>query len=199
MKIVKVFFLAAAVMSSTGCGGDSTNSSDAGKDLAVQIKDLATHAGDMSTGAADMTHGTGDGGGTGMAKTFTITLAKANEAPPCATAGAAATGSATVTINAADSVITVSNFIYTGLSGAATMAHIHSGATGVAGPIVLNFGTTLTSPINKTFTAADYPSAPPTGAPANFAAFIAAMDAGQTYMNVDTTACGAGEIRGQIK
>lgn len=176
-----------------GCG-DSNNGNDMGSvvgDMAVKLGgDLATKAGDMATAGND---------GGGMAKVFQVTLTKAAEPTACATAGATATGSATVTIDAAGSSIAVTNFTFTGLSGAATMAHIHSGAAGTNGNVVLNFGATPTSPVNKTFTAADYPATPPAGAPANFAAFVTAMKAGQSYINVHTSNCGGGEIRGQIQ
>jgi hypothetical protein len=130
--------------------------------------------------------------------TFNVTLSRAAETPVCNTAGATAAGSATVTINAAETSITVSNLTFTGLSGPATLGHIHSGASGVPGPAVIDFGANPTSPFNGTFTASNYPSPVPAGAPANFDAFIDAMKAGNTYINIHTAACPGGEIRGQL-
>jgi hypothetical protein len=137
----------------------------------------------------------------GTAKTFNVTLTKAQEVPPCPQAGANATGSATVTINAAGSEIQVTNFTTSGLSGAAGKAHIHAGANGVNGGIVLDFGANPTFPINHTFTAADYDN---TGAmaPATFAAFVVGLrNGGTAYLNVHTGAaeCPNGEIRGEIQ
>jgi hypothetical protein len=130
--------------------------------------------------------------------TFDVTLTVAAEEPVCEAAGEDAAGSATVTINALNTTITVTNLTWTGLSGAATLGHIHFGAVGVAGPAVIDFGADPTSPFNDVFTADDYPSPVPTGAPATFALFIAAMKAGNTYINVHTGNCTPGEIRGQL-
>jgi hypothetical protein len=130
--------------------------------------------------------------------TFNVTMTTAAEVPVCEDAGASAAGSGTITINAANTSITVSNLTWTGLSGAATAAHIHIGAAGAAGAPLIDFGVLPTSPFSDTFTAADYPASPPTGAPATFSAFIAAMKAGNTYVNVHTADCLPGEIRGQL-
>jgi hypothetical protein len=134
----------------------------------------------------------------GVATTFTVALTTAAEVPVCENAGDDAAGAGTVTINAQNTSITISNLTWTGLSGAATLGHIHSGAAGVAGPPVINFGANPTSPFNDVFTADDYPDPVPAGAPANFAAFISAMKAGNTYINIHTEDCGPGEIRGQL-
>jgi hypothetical protein len=128
--------------------------------------------------------------------TFEVPLTTAEEVPVCASAGATAMGMATITISADDTTITV-NLTFSGLSGDATAAHIHAGPAGMAGPPIFTFAN-LTSPVNATFTAADYPDPPPAEAPADFAAAIAAMKAGMTYVNVHTDACMPGEIRGQI-
>jgi hypothetical protein len=153
---------------------------------------------DLSVTAPDLTGLGGDGG----AMNLGASLTKAQESPVCAGAGASATGTASITIAANGTGITVNSFTYSGLSGAASMAHIHFGAAGVDGPVIFDFGSgaQLNSPItNKTFTALDYPSPAPTDAPATFAAFVSAMRAGQSYINLHTSACGAGEIRGQIQ
>jgi len=132
-----------------------------------------------------------------QSKTFTVTLSPANETPPCTKAGAAATGVATITIPADDSSVAVS-VTYTGLSGPAVAAHIHSGTAAAAGPIVLPFSGSLTSPINISLTSANYVAA--AGAPADFATFVAALKAGGAgYVNVHTAACPAGEIRAEIE
>jgi CHRD domain len=77
------------------------------------------------------------------------------------------------------------------------MAHIHFGGPGTSGPIVLPFSNTA-SPINETFTSGDYLAA--SGAPATYADFITQLRAGgHAYLNVHTTACGLGEIHGEIQ
>lgn len=131
------------------------------------------------------------------AQTFGFSLTKGAEKPTvCATAGANAGGTASVMLNAAGTEITVmANF--NGLSAAATMGHIHYGGEDDAGPPVLFFDTPVTTPINKTFTASDYTQG--TGAPATFAAFVTELRAGKAYINIHTSSCHAGEIRGQIK
>jgi hypothetical protein len=140
-------------------------------------------------------------GSSGNSTTYNITLAKASETPPCTGAGATATGSATLTIDSANTMLTVSNFTYSGLSGATTAAHVHLGTAGNAGPVIFSFGqgAALNSPITKTFTASDYPTAPTPDEPANFGLFMTTIKSGGAYMNVHTAACGGGEIRGQIQ
>ena len=74
---------------------------------------------------------------------------------------------------------------YSGLTGTATAAHIHKGAAGVNGGVVLPFPSPLTSPIDGTFTLTD-PQ-------------IADLNNSLFYANVHTAAFGGGEIRGQIE
>jgi hypothetical protein len=68
----------------------------------------------------------------------------------------------------------------------------------VTGPAVFSLDDDFTQPINRTFTAADYPDPPPDGAPETWEAFVAQMRAGNTYVNLHTAACPMGEIRDQI-
>lgn len=132
------------------------------------------------------------------AEVFDVTLTPDEEVPECDEAGFLATGAAIVAISADGSTITVRDFTFGELSGPATAAHIHVAPPGEAGPIVFTFAN-LTPPILENFTAADYPSPPPTGAAADFAGFVRQMREGQTYLNVHTAACPAGEIRAQIE
>lgn len=129
---------------------------------------------------------------------YEFEVTKAAEVPLCAAAGASAAGTARVTVNEDNTAITVTNLEFSGLSGAPTMAHLHFGAVGTMGPVVLTFGMSLTSPIYHAFYAVDYPDPVPAGAPADFAAFAAALRNGMVYINVHTDACPAGEIRGHI-
>lgn len=147
------------------------------------------------TGLIGCSNDTSNGQGT---KTFNLTMTVANETPPCAAAGTAATGTANIVV-AADNSSIAATVAYSGLSGPPIMAHIHSGTPAAAGPIVLPFTVVLTtSPFSQTFTAADYVAA--SGAPADFATFVTALRAGgAAYTNIHTDACRGGEIRAEIQ
>ena len=70
------------------------------------------------------------------------------------------------------------------LSGPAMAAHVHTGARGVSGPVIIPLCGPCHSPLSG--------SATPT------AAQIAALKAGKTYVNVHTAKNPGGEIRGQV-
>ena len=122
-------------------------------------------------------------------------LTTSDEVPVCPAAASGAQGTGNVTLSPDESSLTAT-VNYSGLSGPVTAAHIHSGAAGVAGPVVLPFTGELTSPFSKTFTEADYVVG--SGAPPDFKSFMESMKAGGAYVNVHTAACKPGEIRGQI-
>jgi hypothetical protein len=117
-------------------------------------------------------------------------LSGAQEVPAVATG---ATGEATVVISADNSTVwyVVS---YTGLSGSLAAAHIHTGAAGVAGGVILPL-TVVASPMRGTLTSANFT---PSGAITTFAQAVAAIKAGATYVNLHTAANPGGEIRGQL-
>ena len=81
-------------------------------------------------------------------------------------------------------------------------AHIHTGATGVNGPVRVTFFNTAQSTAlsvtekhvlaEGTFTASDVSGI-------SFADLLAAIRAGTTYVNVHTTQFPGGEIRGQLQ
>jgi len=126
---------------------------------------------------------------------FTAGLDGAQEVPPVTTT---ATGTATFVVNDAQTEIAYSLSV-TGIdSSTITAAHIHFGAPGVDGPILFPLASgPFTSPLAGTLTAADF--TPQAGVGINtFADALAAMVAGNTYVNVHTTANVDGEIRGQI-
>jgi|KBSSwiS6_1023812.scaffolds.fasta_scaffold25224_2 hypothetical protein len=126
-----------------------------------------------------------------------LSMTAQNETPPCTDAGVAATGSATVTIPPDDQSVVVA-VTYSGLSTPVFMAHIHSGTSAAAGPIVLPFTAPFDSPFTKTLTASDY--TPGTGTPPDFASFVTALKAGGAgYVNLHTEACRPGEIRAEIQ
>jgi hypothetical protein len=91
-----------------------------------------------------------------------------------------------------------------------TQAHIHCGAEGVNGPIVVFLfplhpaGVTENGVLNQgTITNADILPAPDSavcpGGLANLDQLLAKLRSGGAYVNVHTTANPAGEIRGQVK
>ena len=83
---------------------------------------------------------------------------------------------------------------YSGLSGNVNAAHIHTGAAGVAGGVILPLAAGP-SPMTGTLTAANFAASGPV---TSFAEAIAAIRAGTTYFNLHTSAHPGGEIRGQI-
>lgn len=112
------------------------------------------------------------------------------EVPPVVTA---ATGEATVVISADDSTIWYV-VEYSGLSGALAAAHIHVGASGANGGVILPLVASA-SPMVGTLTATNFT---PSGAITTFAEAVAAIKAGGTYVNLHTAANPGGEIRGQV-
>jgi hypothetical protein len=117
-------------------------------------------------------------------------LAGFQETPPVATS---ATGNGWVLVSTDGSTITY-YVAYSGLSGPAVAAHIHTGAAGVAGGVILPLVVSA-SPMVGTLTAANFT---PSGAITTFAQAVAAIGAGNTYFNIHTAANPGGEVRGQI-
>jgi hypothetical protein len=109
-----------------------------------------------------------------------VTLSGSNEVPPVTTG---ATGSGTVTVKSDRSVS--ANITVLGMT--ATAAHIHEGAAGANGPVIVPF--TKTS--DNTFAAAE-------GAKMTESQY-AAYKAGNTYVNVHSAKNPGGEIRVQLK
>jgi len=83
----------------------------------------------------------------------------------------------------------------------ATMAHLHQGAAGTNGPVVLSlFTPALSQPsantINTSSVSREFNLTGPLVD--DWAAFVTALKAGNIYVNVHTTATAGGEIRGQV-
>ncbi|HLX23634.1 MAG TPA: CHRD domain-containing protein [Usitatibacter sp.] len=114
------------------------------------------------------------------AVTQLVALSGANEVPPVNTP-ATATGS--VTINADRTVS--ARIVASGMT--ATAAHIHLGAAGTNGPVIVPFTQTL----DNTFIA--------DGTPRLTVEQYAAFKAGNTYVNVHSDAHKSGEIPAQLK
>lgn len=122
--------------------------------------------------------------------TYVARMTGAQETPALSVAG---TGTATLTINGTTLQYRVE---VKGLSGPATMAHIHLGAMGVAGPHVYNFdinkvatGTLATGSIDLT---------KPVSPGVSGDSLVALIKSGNAYVNVHTAAHPGGEIRGQL-
>jgi hypothetical protein len=100
-----------------------------------------------------------------------------------AVAATTATGSVTGTYNKGTKILTVS-VTYQGITP--TAWHIHKGAAGVAGPVVLDMGTTFVSPFKFTTTALTTDQETD-------------LLAGSYYVNIHSKIAPGGEIRGQLK
>lgn len=121
---------------------------------------------------------------------FGATLGGDKEVPPVTTT---ASGSATVTISDDGSSITYS-VTYSGLSGDLAASHIHLGASGTNGGILFPLAHGP-SPFSGTLTSADLTA---TGDVSTYEQALAAIRAGNTYVNLHTAANAGGEIRGQL-
>jgi hypothetical protein len=117
-------------------------------------------------------------------------LGGAQEVPAVTTT---ATGQGTVVISADGSTI-MYMVTYSGLSGTLAAAHIHTGAAGSNGGVILPL-TAGPSPMTGTLTAANFAAS---GSITTFAQAVAAIRAGTTYFNLHTAANAGGELRGQI-
>lgn len=119
------------------------------------------------------------------ATTFGASLSGASEVPPNASTGS---GGASATLTGDN--LTISG-TFSGLSGPATVGHIHGpAAKGASAPVVFdlmpaNDATAGSGTFSKSFTL--------TGAQ------VADLKAGKSYVNVHTAANPGGEVRGQLE
>jgi len=115
-----------------------------------------------------------------MAAEVKVTLSGDQEVPPVTTS---AKGSGTITVGADKSVS--GSVTTSGVAGKA--AHIHEGAPGANGPVIIplqnSSGDTWSVPAGAKLTDAQYQS----------------YEAGKLYINVHSAANKGGEVRGQIK
>jgi opacity protein-like surface antigen len=117
--------------------------------------------------------------GAAFAADVKLTLTGDQEVPPVKTEGK---GSGTITI--ADDGSVSGSVTTTGVKG--TMAHIHQGAAGTNGPVIVPFvkdGDTYKAPPGAKLSAEQ----------------MAAFKAGNLYFNVHSDAHKGGEVRGQLK
>lgn len=122
-----------------------------------------------------------------LAQTFGAVLTGSQEAPsPCPTAGF---GNATVSFDAARQNINVTVNV-ANLGSPITLSHIHEGAAGVAGPVVIGFvppNSFTNGTMTGTFAVPD-------------AALVQRIltNPGNFYVNVHTAQCPGGAVRGQL-
>ena len=122
-------------------------------------------------------------------------LSGANEVPAVTTA---ATGTFTATLDEAAGTLTWTLSVPTITS--TTAAHLHTGAAGINGGVVLTlFAAPTGSPASTINVSGTARAADLSGSLAgNFAGFVTALKAGTLYANVHTTANAGGEIRAQV-
>jgi hypothetical protein len=129
--------------------------------------------------------------------TTTASLDGLQEVPPVATPGS---GFATVVYDDAAMTLTVT-VEFQDLIGTSTVAHIHFGPPGVAGPTIVDlagFPVGLTSGVYMAvLDETNFIPRPAIGID-TFADAIAAIRSGDTYVNVHSTFAPPGEIRGQL-
>ena len=130
--------------------------------------------------------------------TFTAALHGGNEVPGVSTGSA---GTATVTWDLATKAGTYRVDVFNMPVGT-TASHIHVGAPGVAGPVVINFtvptgGISNDYGLTGTFTCTDLVPRAPQGIN-SCEDFEQALMLGNTYVNVHSTNNPGGEIRGQL-
>jgi hypothetical protein len=118
---------------------------------------------------------------------FTAEMDGAQETPAVVTT---ATGTGVFALNSDKTALTF-DITVAGLSGAITQAHFHNAAAGVAGSIVR----TLTADFGNNTASGVWRNTD--GEPLS-SGLVAALEAGQIYVNVHTTANPNGEIRGQL-
>lgn len=123
---------------------------------------------------------------------FTAVLTTEDEVPPITVESEGSGRSLAVVLE--DGTIEY-DLEYRDLTGDAVAAHIHFGAVGVAGPVMLPLVEGPT-PVAGTLTEADF--VPVEGGPQTYEEGLQAIRDGLAYVNVHTEANPAGEIRGQL-
>ena len=144
------------------------------------------------------------GGGGGAAPTYTVTLLPSNEVPPVSNADSTGTGTAVITLNltrdsagtitaaTADFQVTMSGYPdNTSLTG----AHIHTGAAGANGAVVVSLGVTAGS-VTLAGGAGNFSRTGITVDPTLAQAIVANPAA--YYFNVHTSLNPSGAARGQL-
>lgn len=130
---------------------------------------------------------------TGAATTFNATLSSSKEVPPVAVAGAGGTAACTVASPNVTCTVT-----YTGLSGAPTAAHIHTGNANATGGVRVNLCGAGTAPACPATAAGNFSSGAQPVSGITFDSLMTLMNNYGAYVNIHTTANSGGEARGQL-
>jgi hypothetical protein len=124
-------------------------------------------------------------------RVYSGALSGAAENPPVATDG---TGSAYAILNAAETRLTY--FVtYRGLSGPVVAAHIHLAPVGSNGPIIIPLKAGPSAMVGSLYAA----DVTPAGGVDNLSEAFDAIRAGDTYVNLHTSANPGGEVRAQLR
>ncbi len=134
-------------------------------------------------------------------ETFQAKLDPASEVPAPSIGSAMPSGTASFTNDGSSIVYKVS---VSGLSSAPVAAHIHVGAPGAAGPVIVPLVVVAgpgegTAVGEGSIDAAAIKGKNADGSPMTFGGLLAALRGGSTYVNVHTANNKAGEVRGQIQ
>ena len=135
-------------------------------------------------------------------ETFKATLTGDQEAPPVGPVDTDTTGRVRIQINKAETEGEFTLIVNEGIR--VTQAHLHCGAVGVNGPIVVFLAGLHAAGLNvdgKWISNASFTDASivNTSCGATVAALADSMRAGTVYANVHTVAHPAGEVRGQVE
>lgn len=147
--------------------------------------------------AALLSLGCGGGsslGGLDAEATYIIALSQSKEVPTPKPTTASGSAQIIVYANSIDYQVSASSI------AAVTMAHIHNGAAGVAGPVVVTLFSNVNNPVTPngifasgTLDASNLPAG------VTIASLKALIASGKAYVNVHTLTNPGGEIRGQIQ
>ncbi len=136
---------------------------------------------------------------------FTAQLTAANEVPPVTNTEASGSGTATITMNLTRSGSTITGGTFDmqfSLSGfpagsSAIMAHIHTGAAGVAGPVLVNSGLSAGTAISLAAGSGSFSATAIAASDVSIFQQIIDNPSG-FYFNVHTVANPNGAVRGQL-
>jgi Cu/Zn superoxide dismutase len=135
-------------------------------------------------------------------ETFQAKLDPRNEVPqPTLDGSASPSGTATFTVNGSSVAYKINA---SGLSSAPLMAHIHLGAPGAAGPVIVPLNVAAGSSAGTatgegTFDASGVKGKKADGSAMSLDDVLAAMRSGGTYVNLHTANNKPGEIRGPVE
>ena len=137
-------------------------------------------------------------GGPSNTTVFTVPLSALNEVPPVTNAENTARGTAVITINSQantiDFNVSLNSFPTTSVL---TAAHIHPGAAGVNGGVLIGTGLTTTNAPSLSSGSATFTFSAVPGTADQIAQILANPQ--NFYFNVHTSANGSGVMRGQLR